>query len=66
MRVKFYFWGTDEIDIKEEVVKLRIPLFARKVVKEAYVQHEWSKWAYTHFGDDLAHGSWRKKTKRRW
>lgn len=64
--MKFSFWATDEVEIKEEVVALKIPSFANDEAKEAYVRSEWRKWASVHFGDEHVHGGWKKATKRRW
>jgi len=65
MKVKYRFWATDDVDVKESVVKINVSKFFNDAAKAAHIKNEWNKWANSNFGDaENVHGGWEKK--RRW
>ena len=62
MKVKYRFWATDDVDVKESVVKLNVSKFFNDAAKAAFIKSEWNKWANSNFeGAENVHGGWEKK-----
>ena len=61
MKVKYRFWATDDIEVKESVVKLDVSKFSNEAARAAFVKNEWNKWAFAQFNSEDVHGGWEKK-----
>lgn len=61
MKVKYRFWATDDVEVKEEIVKLKVSKFAGDAAKAAFIKNEWNKWANAIFDVGNAHGGWERK-----
>jgi len=61
MKEKYRFWATDDVEVKEEMVKLKSSKFVCDAAKNAFVKNEWNKWASAKFGIGDIHGGWEKK-----
>jgi len=61
MKEKYRFWATDDVEVIEEVVKLKCSKFVCESAKGAFIKNEWNKWANAKFGTGDIHGGWEKK-----